>query len=106
MIQCIDKGLDEYGSSAKQAVYLMLSLKMSAPFEEVVLQEPGLLVQALQDVFSSSSEIVKRSIIKEIKKVFGLKKASSSYELEEALGIACKRISGVGLVQMSRVSAN
>jgi len=95
LIQCVDRALDEYGTSAKQAFYLTLSLKKSAPFEEVVLNDPGLLVQVLRDVFDDSSEIVKRSIISEIKQVFGLKKPCSAYELEDALGVACRRLSGV-----------
>jgi len=102
LLKCIDNALDEYGSSAKQALYLNIALKESASFEEVVLAHPDLLLQALRDVFDDSSEIVKRSIVSEIKKVFGLKKPSDSYELEEALGIACKRISGMAVVQVLR----
>ncbi len=100
LIKCVDKALDEYGTSAKQAFYLTFTLKKSAPIEEVILSDPGLLVQTLRDVFDDSSEIVKRSIIGQIKEVFGLKKPVSAYELEEALGIARKRLSGVIPVQV------
>jgi hypothetical protein len=100
LIKCVDRALDGYGSSAKQAVYLTLSLKKSSPFEEVVLHDPALLVQALHDVFDDSSEIVKRSIIAEIKEVFGLKKPCSAYQLEDAIGVACRRLSGVSPIQV------
>jgi hypothetical protein len=98
LIKCIDMALDEYGSSAKQAFYLTFMLKKSAPIEEVIMTDPGLLVQTLRDVFDDSSEIVKRSIISQIKEVFGLKKPVSAYELEDALSIATRRLSGVSTI--------
>jgi hypothetical protein len=101
LIKCVDRALDEYGSSAKQAVYLTLSLKKSASFEEVVLHDPAMLVAVLHDVFDESSEIVKRSIIAEIKAVFGLKKPCNAYQLEDALGVAFRRLSGVSPLQVT-----
>ena|ERR1700730_17009164 len=101
LIKCVDRALDEYGSSAKQAVYLTLSLKKSTSFEEVVLHDPALLVQVLHDVFDESSEIVKRSIIGQIKEVFGLKKPCSAYQLEGALEIASRRLSGFSPMQVT-----
>jgi hypothetical protein len=33
--------------------------------------------------------------------VFGLKKPCSAYELEDALGIACRRLSGISPIQVT-----
>jgi hypothetical protein len=99
LIQCIDKGLDEYGSNAKQAVHLILSLR-KVQYEEIT-GNPEALEQTLQEVFDDSSEIVKRTIAREIKKVFGLKDLSSSNDLGEVLDAAIKCIAGVTITEFS-----
>ena len=100
LIQCIDKGLDEYGSNAKQAVYLVLSSRKGVAYEEVT-GNPEALEQSLQEVFDDSSEIVKRTIAREIKKVFGLKDLSNPNDLGEVLNAAIKCISGVTITEFS-----
>jgi hypothetical protein len=101
LLQCIDRALDEYGTSAKQSLYFNLTLKNSAPFEEIIMADPALLLKALNEVFNDSSENVKLSIVDEIKKVFGLKKPSDSYALEDAIGIARRRLSGLTPSQLT-----
>jgi hypothetical protein len=100
LIQCIDKGLDAYGSNAKQAVYLILTLRKGIPYEELT-SNPAALDQSLQEVFDDSSAIVKRTIAREIKKVFGLKNISNSNDLAEVLDAAIKCISGISVSEHS-----
>jgi hypothetical protein len=100
LLQCIDKGLDAYGSNAKQAVYLVLSLRKGISYEEVTAN-PGALEQSLQEVFDDSSAIVKRTIAREIKKVFGLKNISNPNDLAEVLDAAIKCISGISISEQS-----
>jgi len=101
LIRCIDKGLDEYGSNAKQAVYLILMARKGIPYEEVT-RNPDALEQCLQEVFDDSSAIVKRTIAREIKKVFGLN-ISNSNDLAEVLEAAIKCISGISITEHSGI---
>ena len=100
LIQCIDKGLDIYGSNAKQAVYLILTMRNGISYEEVTAN-PDALEQSLQEVFDDSSEVVKRTIAREIRKVFGLKNVRNSNDLGEVLEAAIRCISGISVSENS-----
>lgn len=93
LLQCIDRVLDEFGSSAKQAVYLNLALRKGIPHESM-LDNPGALTMTLQEVFDESSSIVKRAIVREISSVFGIDIKVDPSEFEESIELACRQISG------------
>ena len=94
LIQCVDRALDEFGSSAKQSVYVMLTLRKNITYEQAVM-EPEILVQTLQEVFDDSSEIVKRAIILQVIQMFGFKKSVSSYDMVGIMKLALRRMSGI-----------
>jgi hypothetical protein len=89
LLKCIDKVLDGFGSSAKQAVYLNLSLRKGIPHESV-LENPAALTATLQEVFDESSMVVKRAIVREIRSEFGIKEN----EFEETIQVAARQLSG------------
>lgn len=93
LLQCIDRVLDEFGSSAKQAVYLNLALRKGIPHESM-LDNPSALTTALQEVFDESSNVVKRAIVREIRSVFGISLALDPKEFEESIELACRQLSG------------
>jgi len=93
LLQCIDKVLDEFGSSAKQAVYLNLSLRKGIPHESM-LDNPAELTTTLQEVFDDSSNVVMIAIVKEIKSTFGVDVKADPTEFEESIELAHRQISG------------
>jgi len=93
LLQCIDRVLDEFGSSAKQAVYLNLALRKGIPYESIV-KDPGALTITLQEVFDESSKVVKRAIAKEIMSVFDLGRTADSSKFEETFELARRQIPG------------
>jgi hypothetical protein len=93
LAQCVDKGLDEFGTSAKRAVHLILSLRTKRPFEQAVM-DPAAMSQALQEVFDDSSEVVKRTIVSEISKSFPLPiSPSSSRDFAQVINHVSSQIS-------------
>ena len=93
LLQCIDRVLDEFGSSAKQAVYLNLALRKGIPHESM-LDNPSALTTTLQEVFDESSSVVKRAIVREIRSVFGLNLAIDPQQFEQSIELACRELSG------------
>jgi len=93
LLQCIDRALDGFGSSAKQAVYLNLSIRKGIPYESIV-NDPLAFTLTLQEVFDESSKVVKRAIAREITSVFNLGISKDSDRLEETFELARKQISG------------
>jgi hypothetical protein len=93
LLQCIDRVLDDYGSSAKQAVYLILALRKGIPYESII-KDPSALTAILQEVFDESSNIVKMAIAKEIMTVFDLGKDVDSSKFEETFELARRQIPG------------
>jgi len=93
LLQCIDRVLDEFGSSAKQAVFLNLALRKGIPYESIV-NDPTALTSTLQEVFDGSSMVVKRAIAREIMAVFDLGSVADSSKFEETFELARKQIPG------------
>lgn len=93
LLRCIERVLDDFGSNAKQSVYLNLVLRKGIPYE-TVLENPGVFTSVLKEVFDDSSIVVERAIVHEISSTFGLNLKSSSSKFEESIELACKQISG------------
>lgn len=92
LIQCIDKGLERFGSGGRQRIYWSVLTKSGLPFERLV-SNPELFAETIQEILGEdASEVVELSIVKEIKKAFGLKYPSGSYSLVEAMKIALKKV--------------
>jgi hypothetical protein len=93
LLQCIDRVLDGFGSSAKQAVYLNLAIRKGIPHESM-LEHPDALTATLQEVFDESSYVVKRAIVREIQSVFDLDIAVDPKRFEESIELAFNQIPG------------
>ena len=92
LLQCIDKVLDGFGPSAKQAVYLNLALRKGIPHESM-LDNPEALTTTLQEVFDESSTIVKIAIVREIKSSLGVDLKVDPEEFEESIAQAHRQVS-------------
>jgi hypothetical protein len=93
LLKCIERVLDDFGSNARQSVYLNLVLRKGVPYESV-LENPTIFTTVLREVFDESSVVVERAIVNEISHTFGLHLRSSSSAFEESIELACKQISG------------
>jgi hypothetical protein len=83
LLQCIDRGLDVFGTNMKQAVYWTLMSK-EAISSDRILSNPESFVRALKEIFGSGYPLAERSIVKEMKKTFGFNMSSGSYNILEA----------------------
>jgi hypothetical protein len=102
LAQCVDKGLEEYGSNAKRAVHLILTLRSNVPFEQAVT-DPVVMVQALQEVFDESSEIVQRTIVAEVRKSFPLPESTVAFDFVDVINHARCQISGIPAINSDRL---
>ncbi len=100
LLQCVDRGLDAFGSNMKQTTYWELTSKEGISSDRI-LENPEAFVRVLHEVFREGFILAQRTIIKELKKEFpDLNLPASSYTLEEALEIAGK---GIAEAPMSRM---
>src|SRR5271169_1037000 len=83
LLQCVDRGLDNFGTNMKQAVYWSLMSK-EAISSDKILSNPEAFVRALKEIFGNGFPLAERSIVKEMKRTFELNMSSSSYNILEA----------------------
>jgi hypothetical protein len=91
LLQCVDRGLDAFGSNMKQAVYWQLMSK-EAISSDRILSNPEAFVRTLKEIFGPGYPLAQRSIVKELKRTFELKMPASSYNILDALEIVSKDI--------------
>ncbi|HZW57386.1 MAG TPA: hypothetical protein VFF30_13945 [Nitrososphaerales archaeon] len=102
IVRCIDNALERFGSGGRQRFYWKLMTESGLPFDRL-LTYPEQFAEALEKILGEEvSEVVERSIVKEIKNVFGLKHPSSSYTLAEALEVALRKVAVVSEVPLIR----
>jgi hypothetical protein len=94
LLQCVDRGMDTFGTNMKQAVYWALMSKESLSSDKI-LENPEAFVRALKEIFGSGYPLAERSIVKEMKKTFELNLPSGSYDILEAFDIVRKDITEV-----------
>ena len=94
LLQCVDRGLDTFGTNMKQAVYWALTSR-EAISSDKILSNPEAFVRALEEVFGAGYPLAERSIVREIKRTFELDSPISSYNIPEAFEIAGKFITDV-----------
>ena len=103
LLQCVDRGLDSFGSNMKQAVYWQLMSK-EAISSDRILYNPEAFVRALKEIFGSGYPLAERAIVKEIRRVFQLQVRPRSYSLDEVFDIVSKDITEVSeCVAVSKV---
>ncbi len=71
LLQCVDRGLDSFGSNMRQAVYWRLMSDEALPSDKI-LENPEAFVRVLKAIFGSGYPLAERSIVREIKKTFHL----------------------------------
>lgn len=91
LLQCVDRGLDSFGTNMKQAVYWTLMTNTAISSDKIV-SNPDALMRALREVFRDAYPLAERSIIREMKKTFDLRGVPSSYNIVDAFELASKEI--------------
>jgi hypothetical protein len=91
LLQCVDRGLDAFGTNMKQAVYWSLMSK-EAISSDRILSNPEAFIRALKEIFGNGYPLAERSIIREMKKTFELEKPTSTYTILQAFEIVKKDI--------------
>lgn len=67
LLQCIDKALDGYGSSVKNAIFWRMAILHNSTRNEVI-SDPTILARVIEETFGSSTKGIEMSIISEINK--------------------------------------
>jgi hypothetical protein len=94
LLQCVDRGLDTFGTNMKQAVYWSLMSK-EAISSDRILSNPEAFVRALKEIFGNGFPLAERSIVKELKKTFELRNPTSTYTILKAFEIVGRDITSV-----------
>ena len=71
LLQCIDKALDSFGSSVKNAIFLRLTMQHNSSRNEVI-SDPSILARVIEESFGNSATGIERSIIRELRKKFAI----------------------------------
>jgi len=72
LLDSIDKGLDPFGSNYKQMIYWNLLATYRASSGEVIISDPEAFGRAIEELSGSRAERIEQSIIREVRKTFGL----------------------------------
>jgi hypothetical protein len=105
LLQCVDRGLDTFGTNMKQAVYWSLMSK-EAISSDRILSNPEAFVSALKEIFGNGYALAERSIVKEMKKTFELDMSPNSNSILEAFEIVSKDIFYVSDYEISASAVN
>lgn len=76
LLQCIDKALDGFGSSAKNAIFWRMTIVHNSSRSEVI-SDPRRFVQVIREAFGAGALSIETSIIHEIKKKFMISERGS-----------------------------
>jgi len=90
LLQCIDKGLEPFGSHVKQSIYWKMSILHNYSRTEVI-ENPELFANVIRDTLSDSSVAVEESITREIRQKFGIP-YEESQSIVDAIGNAKRQI--------------
>ena len=71
LLECIDKGLQPFGTHVTQTIYWRL-LILHGSQREGIITDPAAFAKMLREIFDESSIGIEKSIIREISKVFTL----------------------------------
>jgi len=71
LLECIDKGLEPFGSSVKQTTYWNVTI-LHGSQRDGLIADPSVFAKVLEEIFGASAVGIEKSIIREIRKVFKL----------------------------------
>ena len=90
LLQCVDKGLDPFGSNVKQSIYWKMSILHNYSRNEII-ENPDLLQKVIRETLNDSAISVEESITRQIRLKFGLAEESAR-NLQEAITTAKRQI--------------
>jgi len=90
LLQCIDKGLEPFGSNVKQSIFWKMSILHNYSRTEVI-ENPELLANVIRETLNDSSEAVEESIAREIRQKFSIP-YEESQSMVDAIGNAKRQI--------------
>ena len=71
LLQCIDRALDSFGSSVKNAIFWRMTILHNSSRSEVI-SDPRILASVIEESFGSSATGIGMAIISEIGKRFSI----------------------------------
>jgi len=103
LLQCIEKGLDPFGSHVKQSIYWKMSILHNYSRDEVI-DNPEILASVIRETLCDSSPEVEESISREIRSKFNLP-YSEQMTMVETIIEAKSQIIGVYVSAISVTSS-
>lgn len=94
--RCIDRALDDFGSSVKQNVYFTMLMNSGLRYDDIV-KNPEEFVHSLGQAFvdEESSKSARRAIVREISAVFNLISLRGSSDVAKAIRMAGDHVAGL-----------
>lgn len=71
-MQCVDRGLESFGSHAKQTIYWRITILHNS-LHSCVVEHPELFSDILHQLFGDTGYVAEAAIIRELRKTFDLK---------------------------------
>lgn len=71
LLQCINKALDEFGSSIKYTIFWRMAILHNSKRSEVI-SDPRVFVDVIEELLGSGAAPVELAIIREIRKTFDI----------------------------------
>jgi hypothetical protein len=93
LLQCIDKGLDQFGTNVKQSIYWKMSILHNYTRNEII-ENPDLFLKVIRETLSDSAISVEESIARQIRMKFDLPNENAQ-NLKEAIVSAKRQIINV-----------
>jgi hypothetical protein len=76
LLQCIDRGIEPFGSNLKHSIFWKMSILHNYSKQEVI-QNPTILISVIRETLGDSSAAVEKSIVREIRNTFNLEREDS-----------------------------
>ena len=93
LLQCIEKGLEPFGSHVKQSIFWKMSILHNYSRDEIS-DNPEILLNVIRETLSDSSPAVEDSITMEIRRKFSLR-VEESRSMTDAISNAKSQIIGI-----------
>ncbi len=93
LLQCIDKGLEPFGSNVKQSIFWKMCILHNYSRVEV-LDNPELLVNVIRETLGDSSAAVEESVANEITRKFDLS-LKDQVTMVQAISEAKRQLVGI-----------
>ncbi len=89
-MECIERGLNQFGPSIKYTVMWRMVVRGDAP-KEGILVKPEAFVAALQSIFGHSAKLVEQAVLDEVKAQVGPEKYTEIDNLTDMINAVRKQ---------------